>query len=83
MVMRIAVGGGVGLGKKVCVVMGYGLWVIHHTLACVTSYTHHQKDKPTVRIELTTFCLQNRCTTTVLCRQADPKEKLRIEQDAI
>ena len=59
---------------------------MRHTLACViviTTPSHHQKDKPTVRIELTTFCLQNRCTTTVLCRQADPKEKLRIEQDAI
>jgi len=30
-VMRIAVGGGVGLGKKVCVVVGYVL----------SSYTHH------------------------------------------
>lgn len=78
MVMRIAVGGGVGLGKKVCVVVCYGLCVIHHTLACVTSSSlpttpHHQKDKPTVRIELTTFCLQNRCTTTVLCRQTQKR----------
>lgn len=26
------------------------------------------KYKPTMRIELMTFCLQNKCTTTVLCR---------------
>ena len=29
-----------------------------------------KKDKPTMRIELMTFCLQNRCTTTVLRRQS-------------
>ena len=31
--------------------------------------TAKQKEKPTSRIELETFCLQNRCTTTVLCRR--------------
>lgn len=30
--------------------------------------TNQPKSKPTMRIELMTFCLQNRCTTTVLSR---------------
>ena len=43
MVMRIAVGGGVGLGKKVCVVVCYVLCVIH--LHVLSSSPHHHTTK--------------------------------------